>query len=157
MNLITSLSEIKDLAKALHDQKKDIVLVGGCFDILHLGHVRFLEEAKKIGDMLIVFIESDETIRKSKGENRPIHTQKDRATVVSSLTSVDFTILLPPLCKDEDYGDIIRTLQPRVIATTQGDPYRSHKERHARETGAEVLDVIDRLPEFSSTRLSQIA
>ena len=62
-----------------------IVLVGGCFDILHLGHVVFLEKAKKEGDVLVVLLESDEKVRFLKGKGRPVHTQSERAEILSAL------------------------------------------------------------------------
>ncbi len=72
------------------------VLVGGCFDLLHFGHIKFLEEAKKSGDYLVVALESDENVRRTKGETRPIHTQEQRKAMLESLTCVDEVIMLPP-------------------------------------------------------------
>ena len=76
---------------------KNIVLVGGCFDIVHLGHLIFLEKAKAKGDILIVLLESDENIRKNKGQNRPINNQEDRALFLSKLKMVDKLDILQSL------------------------------------------------------------
>src|SRR5271155_5547011 len=73
MGKIIHLKESKQLTNELHQQNQKMVLVGGCFDILHIGHITFLEEAKKQGDMLLVLLESDETITQTKGPHRPIN------------------------------------------------------------------------------------
>ena len=71
------------------------VLVGGCFDVLHIGHVKFLRQAKSFGDYLIVLLESDANIKKLKGSTRPIHNQKERKEVLEALKFVDKVIILP--------------------------------------------------------------
>src|SRR5205085_1112206 len=124
-----------------HDEEKKLVVAGGCFDILHIGHVTFLDGAKKAGDILMVLLENDEQIRKTKGEGRPITTQHDRAQILASLSCIDYVVTLPPMEDDHAYDSLIFSLKPAIIATTQGDPYRSHKERQANHIGAQVIDV----------------
>src|SRR5579872_1192323 len=103
MNKILSTENAIQLANQLHRKNKRIVLVGGCFDLLHIGHITFLEDAKKQGDLLIVLLESDETITALKGNKRPINSQKIRAKILTALSAVDFVILLEPHMKNEDY------------------------------------------------------
>src|SRR5215469_17383103 len=106
MEKILSIENSTDLADKLHQQSKRIVLAGGCFDLLHIGHITFIEEAKKHGDMLLILLESDQTISESKGNNRPINSQDDRAKILSALSSVDYVILLKPHMTDKEYDDL---------------------------------------------------
>lgn len=156
MNGVVNIEKAVELAKRVHEQGKSIVLAGGCFDILHIGHVKFLQEAKKRGDFLFVLLESDETIRKIKGEGRPINLQEDRAKVLAALEVVDYVILLPRLKTNQEYDGLISQLKPDTIATTKGDPYRIHKERQAKLINIEVIDVIDKISNQSTTRLFKL-
>ena len=92
--------------------RKRIVLVGGCFDILHIGHVRFLSEAKRMGDYLVVLLEGDRKLKKLKGGKRPIFIQKERAEMLSALGSVDLIVLLPTMDTDRSYLNLIRRIKP---------------------------------------------
>ncbi len=156
MNKIINTKEAIKLSEQLRGEGKTIVLVGGCFDILHIGHILFLEKAKHLGDVLFVLLESDETIKNSKGNNRPIHTQEDRAYVLAALTTIDYVILLPKLKNDLDYDNLLSLLKPTIIATTQGDPKRRHKERQARLLHSTVVDVIQRISNTSTSKLATL-
>ena len=72
-----------------------VVLAGGCFDLLHVGHVRYLEAARALGDLLVVGVNSDEQTRRLKGEGRPLVSERERAEVVASLRAVDFVTIFP--------------------------------------------------------------
>jgi FAD synthetase len=152
---IVSVDRSQSLAKKLRRQGKKIVLVGGCFDILHVGHIRFLQKAREKGDVLFVMLESDAAITKYKGKDRPVHAQADRAEILSALSFVDTVILLPKLQNDAAYDKVILALEPAIIATTIGDPNRSHKVRQAKLTGGIVLDVTERIADASTSRLAQ--
>ena len=128
------------------------VLVGGCFDILHIGHITFLEKARRKGNYLILLLESDQTIKKLKGDNRPVNNQTNRAELLSHLDLVDLVILLPEMA-DQVYDSIIMELKPQVIATTLGDPGIKHKKRQANLVGAKLIAVTKRVKGFSSTNL----
>lgn len=156
MKKILSIESVAQLSKKFRAEGKRIVLAGGCFDILHSGHIRFLEKAKARGDILIVILESDQKIQELKGKNRPVNTQKNRALVLSALEYVDIVIPLPYLKTDSEYDDMISLLKPAIIATTYGDPYRSHKERQAKKIGSEVIDVIERIKNLSTTKLASL-
>jgi len=140
----------------LLNTNQQLVLVGGCFDILHIGHIHFLELAKKQGDILVVLLESDNAIKTKKGPHRPINTQEDRATILSSLRFMDTVILLPPSTRDEDYLNVTKWLKPAIIATTKGDPRRKEKEYCAQAVGAQVMDVIERQEDASTTHLAKL-
>lgn len=152
---IISVKNAISISKKIRSDGKTVVIVGGCFDILHLGHILFLEKAKKEGDYLFILLESDETIKKWKGENRPINSQKDRAYLLSKLEMIDFIIPLKEMTKDAQYDKIIFQLKPDVLATTKGDPNVKHKERQAKLIGTTKLRfVIKRVAGFSSTRFA---
>jgi FAD synthetase len=153
MGKIRNITEAISQAKKYHVEGKKIVLAGGCFDILHIGHLTFLEQAHKKGDKLFVFLESDEMIRQHKGDNRPINNQKDRAKILSHLSMVDCVILLPPKVNDAFYDNLVIQLKPAIIATTAGDTYRAHKERQAEKIGATVVDVTAPISNQSTTKL----
>lgn len=130
-----------------------IVLVGGCFDVLHPGHVVFLQKAKKEGDILVVLLESDKKVRKLKGRGRPIHTQKERALILSALSVVDRVILLPYFEKDEQYNALIEKIKPDVIAATEGDDF--YQRRIARKLGIKLKIVTKKIGNYSSSRVLQ--
>lgn len=132
---------------------KKTVLVGGCFDLLHFGHIAFLKKAKEKGDKLVVALESDENVRKMKGEARPIHSQLERREMLESVTYVDEVIPLPPMKGDRDYYELVRKIKPAVIAITQGDPLRIKKLEQANEIGAQLVEI----PKIHTPSTSQLA
>lgn len=156
MKTITSLQTIKKISKQLHEKGKTIVLAGGCFDLIHIGHVTFLENAKKHGDSLIVFVESDNSVKKRKGINRPIHSQKQRAHLISALQVVDFVILLPDSMTNDDYDTFVSAVHPDIIAITKPDKYLLHKKRQAELVGARIVPVNTFIPSISTTKILEV-
>lgn len=155
MSKVLTIKQAIIQSAKLRKEGKIIVLVGGCFDIVHIGHIRFLTQAKKRGDHLFILLESDQTVKKLKGKDHPIHNQKTRAEVLAAFYVTDSIVLLPPLTTNQEYDELAKSLKPAIIATTKGDPGRAHKIRQARGIGARVVDVITRLPHASS-KLSQV-
>lgn len=153
MNKIVDISEVKSTLAKRETEKKHIVVVGGCFDLLHIGHITFLEKAKKLGDLLIVFLESDEMIKETKGHNRPINSQNDRAHILAALAAVDVVIPLKPNMTDTAYDALVFAIKPAIIATTAGDLNRHHKERQAKKSNAKVVDVTLPISDKSTTKL----
>ena len=133
---------------------RPLVFTNGCFDILHRGHMLFLSLAKAQGEVLIVLLESDSSLRQKKGEDRPVHHQEMRAKILAALPSIDYILLLPDGFRNQDYDGVVLNVKPAIIATTKGDPGRNHKERQGVLTGATVIDVIDRLPNYASSQLA---
>ena len=84
---------IVETCKEIRQSGKEIVFTNGCFDIIHVGHVRYLTTAKSFGDILIIGLNSDESVKILKGENRPINNEKDRAEVLLGLKAVDYVVL----------------------------------------------------------------
>ena len=108
---IKSFEEIEILAKKLHDKGKKIIFTNGCFDILHAGHVKYLEEAKSYGDILILGLNADSSVKKLKGPTRPINNQDDRAYILASLESVDYVVIF----EEETPYELIKLIQPHVL------------------------------------------
>ena len=112
----SKIRTLEDLPKLLAGKK--VVLANGCFDILHVGHVRYLEDARKSGDALVVAINSDRSVRALKGPGRPILNENERAALVSALRCVDHVVVFD----QPDVSQIIDTLRPAVHA--KGSDYR---------------------------------
>ena len=125
----------------------------GCVDILHSGHISFLDAAKKGGDLLFILLESDENVRNKKGEGRPLNPQENRSMVLSALPSVDYIIPLRGMTKNDEYDKLILQIRPDVIAMTKNEPGFEQRKKQASMVGAKVKLVIDRVKEKSTTGL----
>ncbi len=132
---------------------KKVVLAGGSFDIIHAGHIEFLNKAKRQGDILALMLESDEKIRELKGNLRPVNNQKDRSFVLSSLAMVDYIILLPYFKTDRQYELLVKKVQPDIIAVVKEDPILNLKERYAKDVKGKIVKVIDRIENYSTTEI----
>ena len=121
--------------------KRKIVLAGGVFDLLHYGHIHFLKEAKKLGDYLIIALESDENVKRLKGKKRPFHNQEQRKETLEALTFVDQVIVLKNEMTDRDYENLVVTVSPNIIAVTAGDKMLEKKKSHAEKVNAEVIEI----------------
>lgn len=119
-------------------QDKKIVFTNGCFDIIHSGHIHYLSEAKKLGDILIIGLNTDDSVKRLKGNNRPINNQQDRAVVLSALKPVDFVVLF-----DEDTPlELIKIINPDVLV--KGADYKIEEIVGAdfvQANGGEVVTV----------------
>lgn len=132
--------DLGDLLKNAKSEGKRIVFANGCFDTLHVGHVRYLQGAKEQGDLLIVGVNSDESVRRLKGEGRPILDERGRAQLVAALRCVDYVILF----SDPNVERLLTELRPNVHAkgtdyTAESVPERATAER----LGIEVAIVGD--------------
>ena len=108
---IIESGDIKKELSALRKQSKKIVFTNGCFDIIHAGHISYLNEAKTLGDILIVGLNSDKSVRRLKGDDRPIVSEQDRAYVLANLKPVDYVVMF-----DEDTPyELIREIRPDVL------------------------------------------
>lgn len=147
MNKILTDDKISDLPK------KGVVLVGGCFDIIHYAHLKFFKLSKEQGSFLAVLLESDENIKKLKGKNRPVNNQITRAENLSKVEYVDYIILLKTPTSSDYYINIVKSIQPDIIAVTSGDPLLSIKKIQAEEVGGKVVEVMKRDENHSSTKI----
>ncbi|MBM4333193.1 MAG: D-glycero-beta-D-manno-heptose 1-phosphate adenylyltransferase [Deltaproteobacteria bacterium] len=108
---IKNISQMKKIVAHLKAQGEKIVFTNGCFDILHVGHVRYLNKAKKLGDILLIGLNTDRSVKSIKGKKRPIVPEKERAEVISALEFVDYVILFD----EPDPLRLIETLKPDIL------------------------------------------
>ncbi|WP_281950385.1 D-glycero-beta-D-manno-heptose-7-phosphate kinase [Nitrosophilus kaiyonis] len=108
---IKSFEEIKRVVEYLKNKNKKIVFTNGCFDILHIGHVKYLQKAKQLGDVLIVGLNSDESVRRLKGKDRPVNPEYDRAYLLAALEPVDYVVIFN---EDTPY-ELIKIIEPDVL------------------------------------------
>ena len=133
-----SFNEVKVYSKDLHERGKKIVFTNGCFDILHAGHVEYLEAAKELGDKLIVAINTDRSVRKLKGSSRPVNTLAHRAKVLASLQCIDKVVSFD----EETPIKLIKAIRPDVLV--KGGDYKlkdivGHKE--VSQSGGSVVTI----------------
>lgn len=140
------------IANELRQQRKTIVLVGGCFDILHAGHLTFLEKAYQKGDILFVLLESDENIRIKKGEKRPLNNQKVRANILSTYPFINYIICLKGVTNDAEYDRLMVQIKPDIIVMTAGDSNTKKRQKQCEMIGAK-LKFVDRILAPSTTDL----
>jgi len=108
---IKTLAQMKAIVVRLKGRRKKVVFTNGCFDILHVGHVRYLRKARSYGDILVVGLNTDRSVRLIKGENRPVVPEKERAEVLAALESVDYVVFFD----EPDPLRLIQTLKPDVL------------------------------------------
>lgn len=140
---------IEDFCATLREAGQRVVFTNGCFDILHAGHVRYLEAARALGDCLVLGLNTDASVRRLKGEMRPVNTELDRAAVVGALASVDYVALF-----DEPTAEaLIEKVRPAVYA--KGGDYTRETLPEAKiveKYGGEV-HFIDLVPGRSTTKI----
>jgi len=110
MNKVISNTDLDSLVSKIKENKKTIALTNGCFDILHIGHARYLKEAKSLADILIVGINSDLSVKKLKGENRPINNENDRAELLSYFEFIDYLVIFTESTAD----NLLLSIKPDV-------------------------------------------
>ena len=117
MKKIIKKENVQELIEKLKKENKKIVFTNGCFDILHVGHVRYLANSSKYGDILIIGLNSDSSVKKLKGANRPINNENDRAEVLSALSFVDYIIIFEETTPEK----LIEIIKPDIY--TKGADY----------------------------------
>lgn len=128
---IKTLEEIELLSQELKRRGKKVVFTNGCFDILHVGHVKYLEEAKSYGDVLILGLNSDESVSRLKGPTRPVNTEDDRAYILASLEAVDYVVKF----YDDTPYELIKAVQPHILV--KGGDYEGKEV-----VGQEIADEL---------------
>jgi rfaE bifunctional protein nucleotidyltransferase chain/domain len=134
---IIEMDELAERARQLRAAGEKLVATNGCFDLLHVGHARYLQAARRLGDVLAVGLNGDQSVRELKGSGRPINNEEDRAEVLAALECVDFIVIFPEMRATH----FILAAQPAIYA--KGGDYTSEtlnaEERAAlQEVGAEV-------------------
>jgi rfaE bifunctional protein nucleotidyltransferase chain/domain len=146
---IKSRAELKQIIARLKESHKKIVFTNGCFDLLHLGHIQLLEEAKRQGDILILALNSDTSIKAIKGDLRPILPESERTEVAAALEMVDYVVTFDELTPDE----IIKELLPDVLV--KGGDW-GHDEIVGRDTVEGHGGKVVRFPPVQGHSTSQI-
>lgn len=144
---LKTINELQGIVEELKNQNKKIVTTNGVFDILHIGHIRYLKEAKKLGDILIVGINSDASVKRIKDPKRPLNNEKDRAEVLSALECVDYVTFF-----NEDNPIIfLRAIKPNIHV--KGGDYKMDQivEKDVVEDNQGEVRLIPEVGGYSTT------
>jgi len=141
--------ELAALLKRERQQGRTVVFTNGCFDLLHAGHVRYLAQARALGDLLVVGVNSDESVSRLKGPGRPLNPQEDRAEVLAALECVDYVVIF----EEDTPAELIEALKPQV--QVKGGDYRPEEvpEQKVLEAFGGRLEIVDLVPGRSTTEL----
>jgi rfaE bifunctional protein nucleotidyltransferase chain/domain len=148
---IKTEQELATVRKALNAEGRRLVFTNGCFDLLHVGHVRYLQAAQALGDALVIAVNGDESVRALKGPTRPINNERDRSEVLAALACVDYLVLF----NTTRVTELVRAIRPHIYV--KGGDYRIESldsgERAALvEIGAEI-HILPLIPGKSTTAL----
>lgn len=146
---IQSTADLVRQREALAAQGRRLVFTNGCFDLLHAGHVRYLQAARALGDALVVAVNGDASVRALKGPSRPIHPEEDRAEVLAALGCVDFVVLFDT----ERVTELVRAIRPHLYA--KGGDYTAEsldpEERAALDAVGAEIRILPLVPGRSTT------
>ena len=144
-----TLAELSAVARKLEKNGKRIVLTNGCFDLLHVGHIRLLSASKQLGDVLIVALDDDESVKQLKGSGRPIINENERLRIISALDSVDYVIVF----SSHELNEVIEAVRPAVL--TKGSNYATEaiRGREIVERYGGRVEIIPLTENISSTRI----
>lgn len=149
MGQFVTLEELLPIRRRLKDEGKRVVFTNGCFDLLHRGHVEYLAKARGLGDVLIVGMNADDSVRRLKGPGRPIVGLEDRAIVLAGLASVDYVCLFT----EDTPLNLIKTLVPDVLVKGADWKVDDVAGKDIVEQSGGSVQTIDFLPNRSTTRL----
>lgn len=157
MNDFAPILERQELVEIIEEKRQQglkIVMANGCFDLFHVGHIRYLAGAKKLGDILIVGINSDEQVRKLKGKKRPFMPQDERAEILSALSFVDYVTIFP----EATVTELLRAVKPNFHAKGTDYTTETVPEREiVKEFGGQVAIVGDPKDHSSTQFIESIA
>jgi len=136
---------LRKILQGLKREGKKIVFTNGCFDLLHIGHVRYLQKAKRLGDVLVVAINTDSSVRRIKGKGRPITPQRERAEILASLGSVDYVTLFG----EETPYKLIKLLKPDILV--KGGDWKKEDI-----VGSDIVEKTVSLPYIKGISTSEI-
>jgi len=148
---ILTLDQLAAESGRLRSQSQRVVATNGCFEILHVGHVRYLAAAQKLGDVLVVGLNGDDSVRQLKGEGRPVNRERDRAEVLAALESVDYVTIFP----EKRATNFLRAAQPSVYA--KGGDYTTDtldpEERAVLDDSGTRIEIIPFEKGYSTSEL----
>jgi rfaE bifunctional protein nucleotidyltransferase chain/domain len=148
---VVSVEELAQIAKAMRAAGKRLVVTNGCFDLLHLGHVRYLQAARALGDVLAVGLNGDQSVRELKGTDRPINNERDRAELLAALEDVDFVAIFPEVRATR----FLETVAPEIYV--KGGDYTSDtlnaEERAIMQKIGTAIRFIPFQPGYSTSQI----
>ena len=152
---IVDQDRLVSISESMRKQGRKLVLTNGCFDLLHLGHVRYLQAARSLGDSLVVALNGDDSVRSLKGDGRPLNPAQNRAEVIAALQSVDHVVIFPELRVTR----LIEQLRPAIYV--KGGDYTTlslnPEERAALEKVGAQVQIVPFEPGYSTSKMiSQI-
>ena len=151
MGRIISRAELIEVRRELKKNGRRIVFTNGCFDLLHRGHIEYLAKAKSLGDILIVGLNADDSVRRLKGPNRPITPQEDRAAILAALAVVDYVCIF-----DEDTPyELIRAVVPDILVKGADWTVDDVVGKDIVEAAGGSVHTIEFLPNRSTTNIIQ--
>jgi D-glycero-beta-D-manno-heptose 1-phosphate adenylyltransferase len=148
---ILDMDELAKHSRELRAAGKKLVVTNGCFDLLHVGHVRYLQAARALGDALAVGLNSDRSVRELKGSGRPVNNERDRAEVLAALECVDFVVIFPELRATQ----FIRASLPAIYAKGgdyTSDTLNAEEQTLLKDIGAETR-ILPFVCGYSTSRL----
>lgn len=132
---IITQPEAEKIVRSLNAENKSVVFTNGCFDILHVGHLELLEKAKSFGDVLIVGMNSDSSVKQIKGPDRPILIEQDRARLLAAIEMVDYVVLFD----EETPFELLRQIKPNILV--KGEDYKPDEI-----IGRDIVDEVKIIP-----------
>lgn len=151
MSKIVSVKELGAISSKMRAAGKKLVVTNGCFDLLHAGHVRYLQAARKLGDALAVGVNGDESVRVLKGTGRPLNKEQDRAEVLAALSCVDYVAVFPEMRATR----FLETARPALYV--KGGDYKREtldsQERAALEKSGAEIRILPFVEGYSTSRL----
>ena len=149
MNKKISLKNFLKIRKKFKKNNKKITVTNGCYDLIHPGHIKILRESKKLGDILVVLINSDKSVKINKGSTRPIQDQRDRIEILSSIKYVDYIIMF----NDKTPTNLYKKLLPEFL--TKGNEYKKDLIAGAKEVikGGGKIKLITMKKNYSSSKI----
>jgi D-beta-D-heptose 7-phosphate kinase/D-beta-D-heptose 1-phosphate adenosyltransferase len=151
MGRVISRAELIEVRLELKKNRRRIVFTNGCFDLLHRGHIEYLAKAKSLGDILIVGLNADDSVRRLKGPNRPITPQEDRAAILAALAVVDYVCIF-----DEDTPyELIRAVVPDILVKGADWTVDDVVGKDIVEAAGGSVHTIEFLPNRSTTNIIQ--
>lgn len=144
-----SIQELAELCRKLHNDRKRIVLTNGCFDLLHVGHIKLFAASRRLGDVMIVALDNDDSVRRLKGANRPVISATERVGILSALDSVDYVVVFAT----NELEKVIKSIRPDVL--TKGSNYDSEavQGREIVENYGGQVALIPITEEISSSQI----
>jgi len=148
MTKIKTIEEIGHLVRELKQKSKKIVTCNGCFDILHPGHIKFLKEAKQQGDILIIGLNSDSSVKQNKGPGRPINNENDRAQILAALEMVDYIVIF----NEKTPIKLLETIKPDIHANGKEYGENCIEAEIVKKYGGKLY-LISLVPRYSTTKM----